>query len=77
MPIKKFKPDELWAATVFMITTNHETLQEIRQNSRWFSQRFFRQMVLTYRASFGVFAQILSNTRAAEVMLIRALYWIF
>jgi predicted outer membrane protein len=77
MPIKKFKLEERWATTVFMITTNHETLQQLRQNSRWFGQRFFRQMVLTHRASFGVFAQTLSNTRAAEVMLIRALYWIF
>jgi BMFP domain-containing protein YqiC len=77
MPIKEFKLDQLSTATVLMITTNHETLQEIRQNSRWFGQRFFRQMVLTHRASFGVFAQILSNTRAAEVMLIRALCWIF
>jgi BMFP domain-containing protein YqiC len=77
MPIKKFELDQFWAATVFMITTNHEILQEIRQNSRRFGQRFFRQMVLTHRASFGVFAQTLLNTRAAEVMLIRALYWIF
>jgi BMFP domain-containing protein YqiC len=77
MSIKKFKLDDFSAATVFMITTNHETLQEIRQNSRWFGQRFFRQMVLTHRASFGVFAQTLLNTRVAEVMLIRALYWIF
>jgi BMFP domain-containing protein YqiC len=77
MSIKKFKLDDFSAATVFVITTNHETLQEIRQNSRRFGQRFFRQMVLTHRASFGVFAQTLLNTRAAEVMLIWALYWIF
>jgi hypothetical protein len=77
MPIKKFKLDDLWAATVFVITTNDETLQEIRQNSRWFGQRFFRQMVLTHRASFGVFAQTLLNTRVAEVVFIWALYWIF
>jgi BMFP domain-containing protein YqiC len=77
MAIKKFKLDQFSTTALGVITANLEVLQHIRQKSRWFAQRFFRQMVLTRRTRFGVFVQMLYNTRAAAIMLIWALDWVF
>jgi hypothetical protein len=77
MVIKKFKLDQFSTTALGVITPNLEVVQHIRQKSRWFCQSFFRQMVLTRRTRFVVFVQMLYNTRAAAIMLIWALDWVF
>jgi hypothetical protein len=77
MAFKKFKLDQLSTTALGVIAPNLETLQHIRQNSRCFGQSVFGQIVLTHWTSFGIFVQMLSNTRPAEIMFIWALDWIF
>jgi N-dimethylarginine dimethylaminohydrolase len=77
MAIDKFNLDQLWAAAVGVIARNLQILQHVRQKSRWPRQIFFRQMMLTHRTRFRILAQMFSDARAAEIVLICTLYWIF